>query len=119
LRGIIIAGGEYLDSYSVVKNIINGVIDDCGFEFNDVCIISPHTSGASMLGERYAMENGVPLKLYRHEDFEYSREGRYIRNYNMIGEADVLITFPCSSRYTKHLIDEARERRLMIVHIAY
>jgi hypothetical protein len=69
-------------------------------------IVSGHASGADSLGEKYAKENNIPLKLFPANWELYGKSAGYKRNYQMALYADCLIAFwDWESKGTKMMIE--------------
>jgi hypothetical protein len=81
-------------------------------------VISGHAPGADWLGEMWADENGIPVKLF---PADWKREGRAagpIRNQRMIdeGKPDLVVAFP-GGRGTADMIRRARERGIEVIEV--
>lgn len=76
--------------------------------------------GADKLGERYAKERGINVLYYPADWDSHGRAAGYIRNAEMADNADALVAFwDGQSRGTKHMIDIAVEKGLLIRVIYY
>ena len=61
-----------------------------------------------MLGKRYANEQGIPVESYPADWNRHGRSAGYIRNHEMLENADALIAFwDGRSKGTKNMIDIA------------
>lgn len=105
---VVIGGCRYYNNYQ----------DFC--EFTDKClsedrnkaitILSGHCSGADMMAERYAKENGYELQVFPAQWNKYGRAAGPIRNKQMVELADKVIAFwDYKSAGTKTLIQYAKE----------
>lgn len=105
----IIAGSRTITDYEIVKKAIR----DSGFEISEV--VSGTASGVDRLGERYARENGLPIRQFPAEWNEYGKAAGPIRNVQMAEYADALIAIwdGCSSG-TRHMIKAAEKNDLKI-----
>ena len=107
---IIIAGSRNFDNYELLSSVVSENIS--GME--NVEIISGGCSGADSLGERFADENGLELKVFQAEWGKYGRAAGPIRNKAMAEYASqvgdcMLIAFPIgSSRGTRNMIQMAK-----------
>ena len=80
-----------------------------------IIIVSGGCSGADLLGERYAKENGYSIDRYPAEWQKYGRKAGIMRNAVMADNADALIAYwDGISRGTKNMIDEARKKGLAV-----
>lgn len=108
----IVAGSRKFKDYKlVVRTLERYKIDK---------ILSGHAPGADSLGERYALENNIPLDVYPARWKEYGRAAGPIRNSKMVEEADALIVFWNGySAGTKDVIKKARNKGLIVNVIKY
>lgn len=106
---VIIAGSRSISTYELVKE----TIEKSGFEITE--IVSGHARGVDKLGERYAKENNIPVKLFI-PDWEKDGKGAgFIRSSEMIDYADALIAiWDGQSRGTDYTITEALKRGLKV-----
>lgn len=99
---VIIAGSRDLEDYELLVKTIK----DSGFEITEV--VSGCARGIDRLGERYAEENDIPLKLYQARWDMYGRAAGPIRNKEMASYADALIVlWDGKSKGTAHMIGQA------------
>lgn len=110
---VIIAGGRDLTDYEVC---LRGV-EHSGFDITEV--VSGHARGADTLGEQFAKQTNLPLKLFPADWSKHGRAAGPIRNNAMAAYADALIAlWDGSSKGTRHMIQQARKLGLP-VHIEY
>lgn len=73
---------------------------------DQICILSGNARGADQLGERYAQEKGYKLLLFPANWQLYGKRAGYIRNLQMVKQANALVAFwDGQSKGTKHAID--------------
>lgn len=112
---VIIAGGRRFYDYDLLKR-------KCDYFLRDkkgVEIVSGNAKGADELGERYAKEMVYPIKLFK-ADWKLGRFAGFLRNREMANYADALIAFwDGKSRGTKNMIEEAKEKGLLIRIVKY
>ena len=78
-------------------------------------VVSGGARGADSLGERYAMDNNIPLKLYPADWGLHGKAAGHIRNREMAMNAEALVAFwDGSSRGTKHMIETAKQMGLKV-----
>lgn len=78
-------------------------------------IISGNARGADILGKQYAEEHDIPCIVMPAEWDRYGKRAGYIRNQQMLDEADALIAFwDGRSRGTQHMIDIARDKGIPV-----
>ncbi len=84
---------------------------------DDVEIVSGTAKGADKMGEHYASLRGFKVKQFPADWDKYGKSAGYKRNSQMADYADMLIAFwDGNSRGTKHMIDLANQKNL-VVHI--
>ena len=111
---IIIAGFRDFNDYAVVEkevmNYIGKFIDKVEIE-----IISGGASGVDALGERFAKEHNLRLKVVPADWKTYGRSAGPRRNEQMARMAGTLIAFwDGKSRGTKNMIDTAKRLGLRV-----
>jgi hypothetical protein len=108
----IIAGGRDFNDYSLLK-------ENC--EKHSITeIISGGARGADSLGERYAKDKCVDLKIFPAKWDIYGKSAGYKRNIEMSENADALIAFwDGKSKGTKHMIETANKKGLKVFIINY
>jgi len=113
---LIIAGDRHFTDYEFIASAIDGIREGYGISE----IVSGGANGADALGERYAMEHGIPLKLFPARWDVFGKGAGFVRNRQMAEYADMLAAFPLSdSRGTKHMITTARQFDLLVVVYYY
>lgn len=115
---VIIAGTRDFNDYEFLCKVCDHLLKKKEKEFIE--IVSGTAKGADALGERYAKERGLGLKLFPAEWDTYGKAAGYKRNAQMALYADVLIAFwDGKSRGTNHMINLAKERSLDVRIIDY
>lgn len=111
---VIIAGSRDFNNYELLKKECDTYLST----YKNVVIISGGARGADSLGERYAKERGYEIDRYPANWDEFGKSAGYIRNTEMADNADILIAFwDYKSKGTKHMIDIAKKKGLMVVII--
>lgn len=106
---VIVAGSRGVSDYEKVS----GAIASSGFDVSE--IVSGGARGVDALGERYARESGLPLKVFRAEWEKHGRSAGIKRNILMAQNADAIVAvWDGESRGTEHMIDEARRSGLLM-----
>ena len=102
----IVAGSRDFTDYELLKRQVNyyrahkGIITE---------IVSGGARGADMLGEQYAIEFNLPLKIFPADWDKHGRAAGPIRNRQMADYADALIAvWDGQSRGTKNMINTMR-----------
>lgn len=118
---IIIAGSRSFDDYDKLCKDVDEFISMQKFfaglgayKSKEVEIVSGGARGADKLGERYAKEHNLRLKIFPADWDKYGKRAGYIRNTEMAEYANCLIAF-CDgkSKGTAHMIDLAPKYDLM------
>ena len=108
---VIIAGSRDFDDYELLSSVVKEKLRD----YENIEIISGGCAGADSLGEKFAKENGLDLKVFQAEWKKYGRAAGPIRNKAMAEYASqvddcMLIAFPVgSSRGTRNMISLAKD----------
>ncbi len=109
---VIIAGGRDFINEGLLATSCNRLLIGSDFE-----IVSGTARGADRLGEFYAIDRNFPIQRFPADWDKYGKSAGYRRNSEMADYADMLIAFwNGQSRGTKHMIDIATEKGL-IVHV--
>ena len=96
---VIIAGSRSITDYALVEKAIN----DSGFKITEV--VSGHAHGVDTLGEQWAEEHRIPIKIFEADWETYGKLAGYKRNYQMGVYAKALIAVhQNSSPGTRHMI---------------
>lgn len=118
---IIIAGTRTFDDYALLSfEVTMFVLEHSKNLLQDLVIISGTASGADKLGELFAESIGVPCERFPADWGTYGKSAGYRRNVEMANNADAAIIFwDGVSRGTKHMIDIATEKGLLLKVIRY
>jgi len=81
----IIAGSRNIVEYKALLD----AVEASGFEITEV--VSGGARGVGALGERYANEKSIPLKIFPADWESYGRKAGIMRNTEMAHYADALI----------------------------
>lgn len=113
----IIAGSRNVDSYDTVKEAVSKAAIHAGISITT--IVSGNARGVDQLGEKYAIDNGIPLVLYPADWDRHGKSAGYKRNVQMAENADALIAiWDGESKGTGHMISIAKEHGLTVyVHM--
>lgn len=108
---VIIAGSRYGISYETVARYTQL----CPIRLSIAEIVSGCANGVDAHGERWAEENGIPIKLFPADWQKYGKQAGIIRNIEMARYADGLIAiWDGESRGTKHMIETAKKKGLVV-----
>ena len=115
---VIIAGTRDFNDYDYLKKNVDYFLQD--FNPNKIEIVSGNARGADKLGERYAKEHNLPVKLFSANWDKYGKRAGYLRNQEMADYSDMLIAFwDEKSKGTKHMIDIAKKQGLTVIVVGY
>ena len=108
IKRVVVAGCRDYDNYDEAKKYIDYCLSEIRKE-NEIIIISGCASGADLLGERYAEENGLNVEKYPADWKKYGRSAGPRRNRQMAEICDFAICFwDRKSKGTKSMIDYAK-----------
>lgn len=100
----IIAGGRDFKDYNLLKK----QVDYYRLHKNEITeVVSGGAAGADSLGEMYAIENNISIKVFNADWNKHGRAAGPMRNKQMADYADVLIAvWDGQSKGTKNMIDQ-------------
>ena len=117
---VIIAGTRDFNDYAFLKKNVDYFLQGINPNNEEIEIVSGNARGADKLGERYAKEYNLPVKLFPANWDKYGKRAGYLRNQEMANYADVLIAFwDEKSKGTKHMIDIAKKQSLTVIVVGY
>ena len=117
---VIIAGTRDFNDYAFLKKNVDYFLQGINPNNEEIEIVSGNARGADKLGERYAKEYNLPVKLFPANWDKYGKRAGYLRNQEMANYADVLIAFwDEKSKGTKHMIDIAKKQDLTVIVVGY
>jgi len=89
-------------------------------EFDVSEVICGGARGADEIGQLWAYEKGIPVKMFIPDWDKYGKTAGIIRNIEMAKHADALVAFwDGRSTGTKHMISEAKRSGLSVTVIKY
>ena len=107
-KRVVIAGSRDFNDYKLFSSVVDNCLSRIRHEY-DIIILSGHCSGADMMAERYAQENGFELEEFP-ADWSLGRKAGPLRNKQMVDIADYAIAFPSGGRGTQSLINFAKQK---------
>lgn len=114
---VIITGPTDFEDYELLKGVCNKLLEDRIRKGYKITILSGHSKGADILGERYADECGFEKKLFEPKE-RHGSKANSIRNTKMISEANALIVFTKKdSQGIQRLIKHATDKHLIVREI--
>ncbi len=105
----IIAGSRSITDYDLLLKVIDKI------DWTITEVISGHARGPDQLGEKWALENNIPVTVFHPDWYKHGRGAGYVRNAKMAEDAEALIAlWDGESRGTKHMITTAHHHRLQV-----
>ena len=115
---LIVAGGRDFTNYRLLKEKLDFLLSNTDKE--EVTILCGMAKGADLLGKRYADENEIDVWEYLANWEKYGKSAGYLRNSDMADAGTHLVAFHNGiSRGTKHMIDLATKKGLIVRVIKY
>ncbi len=109
VKRVVVAGCRNYDNYDEAKQFIDLALSNIR-KNNAIIIVSGCASGADIIGERYANENGLEVERYPADWKTYGRSAGPRRDKQMAEVSDYVICFwDGQSRGTKSMIKYARQ----------
>jgi hypothetical protein len=101
---VIVAGSRSFNDVPLLYQTLDRLLQK-NVEIASAEIVSGRAKGADQLGEMYAAENNISLKLFPADWDTHGKKAGILRNTQMAEYADILIAFwDGKSRGTKHMI---------------
>jgi hypothetical protein len=114
---LIVAGGrdfDYFETLSIELDYLRGLLTE------EVTIVSGTAKGADSMGEKYAEQEALDVVKFPAYWNKHGRAAGYIRNSEMADYSDILLAFwDGESKGTKHMIDLAIKKGLMVKVVRY
>ena len=107
-KRVVIAGSRDFNDYKLFSSVVDNCLSRIRHEY-DIIIFSGHCSGADMMAERYAQENGFELEVFP-ADWSLGRKAGPLRNKQMVDIADYAIAFSSGGRGTQSRINFAKQK---------
>lgn len=118
LNKVIIAGGRDFNNYALLQEYVDKFLST--YSSDSIEIVSGNARGADKLGERYAKEHNLPVKLFPANWDKYGKRAGYLRNQEMADYANMLIAFwDRKSKGTNHMINIAKKAGLIVKVVYY
>jgi len=122
---ILICGGRHFESYGLLKVVLGKIIEKFHIHISTSEIVSGHCQGADMLGEKYAEEYGISVKVFSADWEKYKRKAGPIRNKQMIDyisgfENKLVVAFTTADTVgTRNTVKLAQKNNIPVVEIPY
>jgi hypothetical protein len=106
---VIIAGSRGIEDYQLVQR----AIQKAGIQITQV--VSGAARGVDRLGERFGVENQIPVRRFPAKWDLHGKAAGYRRNEEMAKNADALIAIGDGhSKGTAHMVETAKKYGLLI-----
>ena len=120
MKRVIVAGSKGFDDYKLLKEKLDEILS----RYKDVEIVSGHSIGADMLGEKYAEENGISCSVFPADWKKDWKRAGFARNTQMVeyaSEDDPLVVafWDGKSHGTMDTITKAKMRGIECIVINY
>jgi len=110
---VIVAGSRTILKYPVVEECILDAIKKNNLFISE--IVSGRAKGPDLLGETWALKNGVKISAFPADWKKYGISAGFIRNQEMADYADALIAiWDGQSNGTLDMIERAKEKNIPI-----
>jgi len=117
---IVVAGGRTFNDYELMQSKLDQILQDKTQQGVIITIISGTAGGADKMGEKYAKDRGLNLKLMPAQWDTHGRSAGYRRNWAMAQVADAVVVFwDGTSKGSKHMADIAKLSNLPLRVIKY
>ena len=117
---VIIAGTRDFNDYAFLKKNVDYFLQGINPNNEEIEIVSGNARGADKLGERYAKEHNLPVKLFSANWDKYGKRAGYLRNQEMADYANMLIAFwDRKSKGTNHMINIAKKAGVIVKVVYY
>ena len=116
-KTLAIVGSRNFDDYELLLTKVDKLVP----LHKITMIVSGGAQGADSLGEKYAKNNNIPIKIFKPDWKKFGRSAGIIRNKDIISAADVVIAFwDGESKGTLNSIDLAKKngKKLIIVYFS-
>lgn len=114
---LVISGSRTLTSYALVSEVIDEGVAELVNHMDEPLteLYSGHAKGVDVLAERWAKENGIPVKTFIPDWNIHGKKAGILRNEEMANAGDVILAvWDGQSRGTKHMIDYAKKAKKVI-----
>ena len=114
---LIIAGGREFNDYELLQKAMLDHFPNIG---KDDSIICGDARGADSLGNRFGIENQIPVEHFPAQWDTFGKSAGYRRNEEMARHATHLLAFwDGQSKGTLHMINIATNKKLAVIVIHY
>lgn len=118
---ILVCGGRHFTDYPLLCVALDKIKEND----SEIEIVSGHCQGADMLGEKYAEEHGISVKIFPADWGKYKRKAGLIRNKQMIEyiknfDNRIVVAFTSENTVgTRNTITLAKKANIPVMEIPY
>lgn len=123
---VLVCGGRHFNNYSVLESVLDSVLEVRDIEYANAEIVSGHCDGADKLGELFAKNHDIPVKIFEPNWQAFGRAAGPIRNRQMIDyisefpkESIVVAFISKNSKGTYNTIQLARTHNIPVITVPY
>ncbi len=122
---ILICGGRHFNEYEVFCKTVKSIIEELKIELEEIELVSGGCEGTDKMAERFAEDNGIPIKVFLPDWKRYGKAAGPIRNRQMIVfikdfDFRYVIAFTSDkSRGTRNTIDLAKKNNIEVYEFDY
>jgi len=116
---LLIAGSRSIENYDHVKCAMQLALQEFKIEISNIkTVMSGNAKGTDRLGEKWAKENEIEIKLFIPDWSKHGKIAGLLRNSDMLQESDyVVCIYDGKSNGTKDTINKAKKlNKLIYVH---
>ncbi|MBW1925774.1 MAG: DUF2493 domain-containing protein [Deltaproteobacteria bacterium] len=109
---VAVGGSRSIESYELVQGVLKYLLID-----GDI-VLSGNAPGADRLGERYASEAGLEIKIIPSEWDKHGLKATMMRNEVLLRSADFVIDFwDGQSEGAKHMLDISKRAKKLLAEV--
>jgi len=109
---VAVGGSRSIESYELVQGVLKYLLVD-----GDV-VLSGNAPGADRLGERYAGESGLEMKIIPSEWEKHGLKATMMRNEVLLRSADFVINFwDGQSEGSRHMLEISRRAKKLLAEV--
>lgn len=108
---VIIAGSRSIVDFSAVAN----AAEKSTWKTDITEVVSGHARGVDRLGEQWARQNNLPIKVFKADWGKFGQRAGYLRNAQMADYADALIAiWDGKSSGTSDMVRQMQQRNKFV-----
>ncbi|NIA08992.1 MAG: DUF2493 domain-containing protein [Nitrospiraceae bacterium] len=109
---VVVGGSRSIESYELVRGVLRQLL------VNGDIVLSGNAPGVDRLGECYAKETGLEVKIIPSEWEKHGLKASMMRNEVLLRSADFVICFwDGESKGTKHMLDISKRAKKLLAEV--